>query len=37
MSKNTIFVDIIITGLLTNGYSNTNSFTESIDYQPKIT
>ncbi len=36
MSKNTIFVGTIITGLLTNGSSNTNSFIEPIVYQPKI-
>ena len=36
ISKNTIFVGTIITGLLTNGSSNTNSFIEPIDYQPKI-
>ena len=37
ISKNTIFVGTIITGLLTNISSNTNSFTEPIVYQSKIT
>ncbi len=33
MSKNLIFASIIISNSLINKFSNTNLFTESIDYQ----
>ena len=36
MSKNIIFASIIATGLLISGFSFTNSFAESIDYQTEI-
>ena len=36
MSKNLIFASIIISSLLINKFSNTNLFTESIDYQTEI-
>ena len=36
MSKNLIFASIIISNSLINKFSNTNLFTESIDYQTEI-
>lgn len=36
MSKNIIFASIIAIGLLVSGFSFTNSFAESIDYQTEI-
>ncbi len=36
MSKNLIFASIIISNSLINKFSNTNLFTESIDYQIEI-